>query len=124
MNNNILLGVWRMMISVPPALWQSQMAKQTEGEADLAFMTADHHRVRDFVVREMPRFNRPLPPELIAAELQLPPERVVSILDELEREMTFLFRNAAGAVTWAYPVTVDKTPHQVSFSSGEKLYAA
>ena len=38
--------------------------------------------------------------------------------------MTFLFRNPAGDVTWAYPVTVDQTPHQVTFSSGEKLYAA
>ncbi len=124
MNNALLLGIWRMMISVPPALWQSQMARQTQGEADLAFMTADHHRVRDFVVREMPRLNRPLPPELIAAELQLPLERVGLILDELERNMTFLFRNPAGAVTWAYPVTVDHTPHQVTFSSGEKLCAA
>ena len=124
MNNAVLLGVWRMMISVPPALWQSQLAKETQGEADLAFMTADHHRVRDFVVREMPRVGKPLPPELIAAELGLPLERVGSILEELERNMTFLFRNPAGAVTWAYPVTVDQTPHQVTFSSGEKLYAA
>ena len=123
MNNTILLGIWRVMITVPPALWQSQMAKETQN-ADLAFMTTDHHRVRDFVVREMPRFNQPLPPELIAAELHLPLERVVPLLNELEREMTFLFRNVAGAVTWAYPVTVEHTPHQVTFSSGEKLYAA
>jgi|WetSurMetagenome_2_1015567.scaffolds.fasta_scaffold370148_2 hypothetical protein len=123
MNNTLLLGVWRMMISVPPALWQSQLARQTQ-DSDLAFMTADHHCVRDFVVREMPRFNRPLSPELIAAELQMPLERVGLILDELERNLTFLFRNPAGAVTWAYPVTVDPTPHQVTFSSGEKLYAA
>ena len=123
MNNNLLLGVWRMMISVPPALWQSQMARQTQ-DADLAFMTPDHHRVRDFVVREMPRFNQSLAPELIAAELHLPLERVGVILNELERNMTFLFRNPAGAVTWAYPVTVDQTPHRVTFSSGERLYAA
>jgi hypothetical protein len=123
MNNAVLLGVWRIMMSVPPALWQSELAK-VKSRWDLTFMTADHHRVRDFVVREMPRFNRPLPSELIAAELQLPLERVGSILDELERNKTFLFRNQAGAVTWAYPMTVDKTPHQVTFSSGEKLYAA
>lgn len=124
MINTLLLGVWRMMISVPPALWQSQMAKETQGQWNLAFMTGEHHRVRDFVVREMPRFNRPLAPELIAAELQLSLERVNAILGELERRMAFLFRNPAGAVTWAYPVTVDQTPHQVTFSSGEKLYAA
>jgi hypothetical protein len=25
---------------------------------------------------------------------------------------------------WAYPVTVDKTPHRITFNTGEKLYAA
>jgi hypothetical protein len=122
MINTLLLGVWRIMISVPPALWQRELAKETQ--SDLAFMTPDHHIVRDFVVREMPRINTPVSPETIAAGVQLPLERVRSILVELEHKMTFLFRNPAGAVTWAYPVTVDQTPHQVTFSSGEKLYAA
>ena len=66
----------------------------------------------------------PIPPESIASAVGLPFERVGAILDELERGMTFLFRNASGAVTWAYPVTVEKTPHQITISSGEKLYAA
>ena len=122
MNNTLLLGVWRIMISLPPELWHRELAKETQ--SDLAFMTPDHQLVRDFVVREMPRFNQPLPPETIAAAVDLSIERVRSILEELEHAMTFLFRNTAGAVTWAYPVTVDKTPHQVTFSSGEKLYAA
>jgi hypothetical protein len=49
---------------------------------------------------------------------------VNDVLDELERRMTFLFRNQAGAVAWAYPVTVDVTPHHVTFSTGEQVYAA
>jgi hypothetical protein len=122
MNNTLLLGVWRIMISLPPALWRSTLAKETQ--SDLAFMTPEHHLVRDFVVREMPRFNRPISPESIANAVQLPIEQVGSILDELEHAMTFLFRDPTGAVTWAYPVTVDQTPHQLTFSSGEKLYAA
>ena len=122
MNNALLLGVWRIMISLPPALWQRELAKETQ--SDLSFMTPDHQLVRDFVVREMPRLNQPLSPETIALGVHLPLEHVRSILDELEHAMTFLFRNGAGAVTWAYPVTVDQTPHQVTFSSGEKLYAA
>ena len=48
----------------------------------------------------------------------------MKILDELEKNMTFLFRNPDGEVTWADPVTVDQTPHHVSFSSGEQVYAA
>jgi hypothetical protein len=122
MNNSLMLGVWRIMINLPPALWKRELAKETQ--SDLAFMTSDHHLVRDFVVREMPRLNMPLSPETIAEQLHLPLVHVRSILDELEHAMTFLFRNPAGAVTWAYPVTVDQTPHQVTFSSGEKLYAA
>ena len=49
---------------------------------------------------------------------------MVGLLDDLEKHMTFLFRNAQGAVEWAYPVTVARTPHKVTFSSGEKLFAA
>ena len=49
---------------------------------------------------------------------------VVSILDELERKLTFLYRDGAGAVVWAYPVTVEQTPHRITFSTGEQIYAA
>lgn len=123
MDNTLLLGIWRMMIRLPPGLWQSQLAK-IQTKWDLSFMTPEHHLVRDFVVREMPRFNRPLPPELIADELRLPLEKVRSVLDELEEHMTFLFRDPEGSVRWAYPVTVDETPHEVVFSTGERLHAA
>jgi hypothetical protein len=49
---------------------------------------------------------------------------VNAILDDLEKHMTFLFRNQAGEVVWAYPVTVEKTPHRVTFDTGETIYAA
>jgi hypothetical protein len=87
-------------------------------------MSEEHHLVRDFTVRELPRTGKPIPPERIAQALGLPPAHVVALLDELEKGMTFLFRNEEGAVTWAYPVTVDPTPHRVTFSSGEGVYAA
>jgi hypothetical protein len=48
---------------------------------------------------------------------------VVTILDELEAHLTFVFRNEAGAVTWAYPVTVDETPHHATFSTGEEAWS-
>jgi hypothetical protein len=65
-----------------------------------------------------------LSPESIAQAVNLPVDRVVAILDDLEKHMTFLFRNEEGAVTWAYPVTVDQTPHHVALSTGEMAYAA
>ena len=119
MNNNLLL------LRVPRCLWQKQVSSNAQqNDTRLSFMQADHHLVRNFVVRELPRASAPLSPEIIALKLNLPIERVITILDDLEKHMTFLFRNEDGAVVWAYPVTVARTPHKVTFSTGEQLYAA
>ncbi len=125
MKNSLLLGLWQFLVPVPPRIWTKEIARSAKkGAAGLAFMSADHHRVRDFVVSELPRAGAPLPPGLITRCLDLPVEQVVSILDELEKHMTFLFRNPQGEVAWAYPVTVDPTPHRIIFSTGEQVYAA
>jgi hypothetical protein len=85
---------------------------------------ADHHRVRDFVVVEIPRVGRSLPAGTIADRLDMPLADVQLILDELERRKIFLFRNQVGVVEWAYPVTAKPTPHRATFSSGETIWAA
>lgn len=87
-------------------------------------MSAEHHLVRNFVVRELPVAAKPMPAELIAERLNLTLSRVRDILDELEKNLTFIFRNDQGEVLWAYPVTVSETPHQITFDTGEQLYAA
>ena len=87
-------------------------------------MIAEHHLVRYFVVRTLPRVGKPIPPETIAARLKLPLRRVNSILTELEERLFFLVRNESGHVSWAYPVTTTTTPHRLSFSTGERIYAA
>ena len=125
MNKRLLLGLGRMMLPIPRSIWQRQVAQgEQSGHSGLRFMTEEHHRVRDFAVLELPRAGAPLSPELIAESLHLSVERVNVILDELEKHMTFIFRNEQGAVAWAYPVTVDRTPHRITFSTGERVYAA
>jgi hypothetical protein len=120
MDENVLLGVGRRMLPLPPLVWQ----RHAHGTARLDFMSEDHHRVRNLVVLQLPHEGKPLTPDWIAQALQLPRPRVVAILDDLEQHMTFVFRNEQGAVTWAYPVTVEPTPHRVTFSTGEQVYAA
>ena len=125
MNKSILLGIWRFLVRIPRSIWQrevNQNEKQNRSRTD--FMGEDHHKVRDFVVLELPRRGRPIRPEEISNELNLSPAKTQQILDELERGMTFLFRNAEGEVAWAYPVTVELTPHRLQFNSGERVYAA
>jgi hypothetical protein len=125
MNKSLLLGIWRFWLRIPRPIWQQEIARSARAsEKSLQFMKDEHHKVRDFVVRELPRLARPISPETIAQSLDMELEQVVSILDELEKNLTFLFCNEQGEVTWAYPATVEKTPHRIKFSSGEQIYAA
>ena len=124
MADRILLGMGRSMIPIPRAIWRPLVrAGARKTSSRIAFMSSDHHRVRDFAVLELARTGVPLDPASIEAELDLDAERVSGILDELEKHLTFLFRNELGQVTWAYPVTVDETPHRARFSSGEEAYS-
>ena len=124
MFNHVLLGVGHRMFPIPGFLWQPRIRRQANSvRAGLSFMTADHHRVRDFVVLELPRTRAPISPNMIAKSLGLQLDKTVAILDQLEKGMTFLFRNDDGEVTWAYPVTVDETPHSAHFSTGEDAFS-
>ena len=124
MKDRLLLGLGRFMIPIPRVVWLRAMkANARTVRIELGFMSADHHRVRDFVVMELPRRGAPLPPEAIAAALDLALPRVRALLDELEKHLLFVFRNERGEVTWAYPVTVEATPHHAHFSTGEEAYS-
>jgi hypothetical protein len=113
------------MIPVPRALWQGMIMQEVrKTQKRLDFMTVEHRTVHHYVVRELPRVGGPVSPEGVAQGVELPVERVNVILGDLESAMTFLFRNEEGAVSWAYPVTADETPHRVTFGSGEQVCAA
>ena len=125
MSKKLKLGFWRYMINMPPSLWEKQISKvKRKLQTEYSSLSEEHHSVHHFVVRELPYVGKPLAPESVADRLGIPVDRVRTILGDLEEGMTFLFRNNNGEVVWAYPVTVHKTPHHVSFNTGEKLYAA
>ena len=122
MDKNMLIGVGRHTLSVPPLVWKHQSG---EGDSQpLAFMNEEHHRVRDFTVLELVRGGKPLSPEQISDRVNLHLPRVQEILAELERHKTFIYRSNGRDVSWAYPVTVEPTPHQVRLSTGEQVFAA
>jgi hypothetical protein len=123
--DTILIGRGHQMTTVTREEWENELATVPQHfEEKLGFMTSEHHLVRYFVVRELPRVGEPLSIDFIAQQVDLPPGRVNEILDDLERHLTYLYRNLQGMVAWAYPVTVDETPHALTFSTGEQLYAA
>jgi hypothetical protein len=125
MGNKLLAGVWRYLIGVPPFLWEKQIKKASDKvQASTRFMTPDYRRVHHFVVRELALSGMAISAEQVAKELDLPMVRVTGILQDLEGHLTFLVRNDHGQVVWAYPVTIEKTPHFITFDTGEQLYAA
>ena len=125
MSSNVLIGVGREIQSVP----NDAFVKDIEGiparmASRLTFMTPDHHRVRDFTVRELPRQDRPFSALQIAQVTGLPQQKASAILAELEHKLFFLVRDKRGNVSWAFPVTTDRTRHRLTFSTGEKIHGA
>ena len=126
MKDVILVGKGKTVLEVPEEKWRQHLAQASQHTlAALGFMTNNHHLVRNFAVRELPRnHGQPLKVEDIARRLDLPVSLVTTILEDLQKNLFFLVRNNLGEINWAFPVTCDTTPHRLSFSGGERVFAA
>jgi len=121
----VLLGFKHQMLPIPRTLFRRAMkAGANKTHRVLGGLDDQQRRVHHFVVRDLPRLAEPMSPEHIAEALEMDLDRVIEIVDELERRLIFLFRPSGRDVVWAYPVTVAETPHWVAFSTGERLNAA
>jgi len=125
MSGQILVGAGGEINAVPDEDFL-QAFKNVPGRmaSRLAFMGRDHHIVRDFAVREMPRHDKPLSPAHLAQATGLDLPRVPAVLADLERNLFFLVRDPEGSVSWAFPVTTARTRHRLTFSTGERTSAA
>ena len=125
MIEQVLIGQGDSIREIPRPVWERGLRKVPDhAQNRLDFMSEDHHRIRRLAVLDLARQGSPLGPDYFATHLNLERERVVEILDELERKLFFLVRNGESEVSWAYPVTVERTPHRLTFSTGERLHGA
>jgi hypothetical protein len=125
MHETILVGREGQLMHIPRQAWEQHLAAVPQVQkARLQFMTTVHHRVRNFVVKMLPRLATAITPAYIAQHVGLPLDEIQVALEELEAQLFFLVRNDHRAVAWAFPVTVDPTPHRLIFHTGEQLYAA
>ncbi len=61
MTDKILLGRGNQMLEMPRQQWEAHLAHAPQHtQTRFGFMTSDHHAVRYFVVRELPRRGNPL----------------------------------------------------------------
>jgi len=125
MSETVWVGRGRQITRIPRRAWEEQLAEASERIGKrLDFMSDEHHLLRNFVVRELPRLGRPISLSRISETLRLSLDRTAAIVDELEKNRFFLVRGDQGEVSWAFPVTVDETGHHLIFSTGERLDAA
>jgi len=125
MDSDVRIVSQGALTSIPTVEWkQLVLAAIKRGRKRLDFMSDEHHAIRRSAVTELVRTGQPIAPETFSRQLGISTSRTDEILDDLERNLFFLVRNEEGAVSWAFPVTTDRTPHKLTFSTGERLYGA
>ena len=121
----VRIGFWNLSLPVPAFFINREVgAGIKRAQKKVRQFSSEKRAVHHYVVRELPRQGEPLALESIARGLELPLEKVTRLVAELEQAKTFLYRKNSERIDWAYPVTVDDTPHNVIFSTGEQVNAA
>ena len=125
MADTVLIGRGDTISDIPLRDWEQELSSAPAFiSRRLEFMSHDHHLVRNFVVRELPRSGLPISLAEISYALQLTQTRTKSIVEDLEKNLFFLVRGNGAEVSWAFPVTAEETGHHLVFSTGERLDAA
>lgn len=120
----ILIGRGTSLARIPRSGWEEGLLGAPQRiEARLSFMSQDHPSVRNYAVRELPRAGAPISPATLSEALGITLSKTLGVLDDLEKHLFFLVRNQDGDVSWAFPVTVETTGHDLVFSTGERLDA-
>ena len=119
------MGVGKFMIPVPKMISAIGVKKSVAGaKRNAALLSKEERRVHHFAVREMATADEPLTMDAISAALDLPLHRVAEIVCKLETMKTFVYRNDDDGINWAYPFSLEDTGHELTASTGERLFAA
>ena len=91
--NKILIGVGHKIIPAPMFMLIRETARMAKNrEARMGKMTEEKRRIHHFVVRELPNAGQPISLAFIAQRLEMPVDRVGTLVDEMERDKTFFNR--------------------------------
>ena len=125
LEGHVQLGVGRFTLPMPAFIIRKMVRSGVKkAEIKAGRFSPMKRRIHHWVVKKLPEKQAPISAAQIAADLGYDLNTVAGIVDELEAEKTFLYRHNAEAINWAYPVTVESTPHHITFGSGESVYAA
>ena len=124
-DRKMLMGIGRFMIPIPQVISNRRLEKGASGaRAKAELLSEEERQVHYFVVKKMAVAKEPITAELVSEELGIEVNRVEEIIDKLEGMKTFLYRSDSKGITWAYPLSLDNTGHEISVSTGERFFAA
>lgn len=124
-DRKMLMGFGRFMIPIPQVISNRGLEKGASGaRAKAELLSEEERQVHYFVVKKMAVAKEPITAELVSEELGIEVNRVEEIIDKLEGMKTFLYRSDSKGITWAYPLSLDNTGHEISASTGERFFAA
>jgi len=124
-DRKMLMGIERFMIPIPQVISNRGLEKGASGaRAKAELLSEEERQVHYFVVKKMAVAKEPITAELVSEELGIEVNRVEEIIDKLEGMKTFLYRSDSKGITWAYPLSLDNTGHEISASTGERFFAA
>ena len=124
-DRKMLMGIGRFMIPIPQVISNRGLEKGASGaRAKAELLSEEERQAHYFVVKKMAVAKEPITAELVSEELGIEVNRVEEIIDKLEGMKTFLYRSDSKGITWAYPLSLDNTGHEISASTGERFFAA
>ena len=124
-DRKMLMGIGIFMIPIPQVISNRGLEKGASGaRAKAELLSEEERQVHYFVVKKMAVAKEPITAELVSEELGIEVNRVEEIIDKLEGMKTFLYRSDSKGITWAYPLSLDNTGHEISASTGERFFAA
>lgn len=119
------IGIWRFLLPLPQALVRRDIRNSAYAICRKSVdISEDERRVHRFVVTAITNTCKPVTPEMIAQELDMPLDRVKTIVDKLEGMKFFFYRYNNVGINWAYPVTAEDQLYKMRFDTGEQFYAA
>jgi hypothetical protein len=123
--NKVLLGIGHRIFPAPVFMSIRETTKMAKNmKIRINKISEEKKRIHHFVVKELANTGQPISLALIARALAIPMDRVSALVDEMEKDKSFFNRYHSEGINWAYPVTADKTPHRITFSTGEQVNAA
>ena len=82
LKRRVFIGIWRFMIPVPQALIRRGISRTADAICRKTVeVSAEERKVHRFVVLALTETNEPVTPEDIAEKLDIPLERVRSMID-------------------------------------------